>query len=77
VGWFDSAGEGELKVALRCGLLDGPHALIYAGAGILPASDPEAEYGETALKQEALGAALGLSGAKPKVWRSTMDVVLV
>lgn len=60
VGWFDAAGDGEFAVALRCGVLDGSEATIYAGAGILLDSDAAAEYRETALKQRALAAALGV-----------------
>jgi isochorismate synthase len=60
VGWFDAAGDGEFAVALRCGVLDGAEATIYAGAGILLDSDAAAEYRETALKQRALAAALGV-----------------
>ncbi|HEX2572378.1 MAG TPA: isochorismate synthase [Polyangia bacterium] len=60
VGWFDAAGDGEFAVALRCGVLDGSEATIYAGAGIMLDSDAAAEYRETAVKQRALAAALGV-----------------
>ncbi len=60
VGWFDGRGEGELAVALRCGLLEGPTAYLYAGAGIVAGSDPAREYEETALKQRALLAVMGI-----------------
>lgn len=60
VGWFDAAGDGEFAVALRCGVLDGAEATIYAGAGIMLDSDAAAEYRETAVKQRALAAALGV-----------------
>jgi len=58
VGWVDARGDGALAVALRAGVLDGNRAEIWAGAGIVRASDPAAEYAETALKQAALASAL-------------------
>lgn len=58
VGWIDSRGDGELAVTLRCGLLDGQSAQLYAGCGIMSTSDPEAELAETRLKLDALLAAL-------------------
>jgi len=61
IGWFDAEGDGEFVVALRCGLLAGSEALVYAGAGIVRDSDPEAEYAETALKQQPMLRALGAS----------------
>ncbi len=61
VGWFDAAGNGELAIALRSGLMRGRRAWIYAGAGIVADSDPDAEYEETRLKQRAMLDALGLS----------------
>jgi isochorismate synthase len=60
VGWFDAAGDGEFAVAIRSGLLSGSRAHVYAGAGIVRDSDPDAEYAETGLKQRALLDALGL-----------------
>ncbi|SEH37184.1 isochorismate synthase [Magnetospirillum fulvum] len=49
-GWIDRAGDGEMAVVLRCALLDGNRAEVAAGAGIVAASDPEAEFTETELK---------------------------
>jgi salicylate biosynthesis isochorismate synthase len=54
VGWVDGSGEGEFAIALRCGLIEGTEAHIYAGAGIVADSDPEAELGETRLKLRPL-----------------------
>lgn len=59
VGWVDAGGDGEFVVALRCGLLRYCKAWVYAGAGIMADSDPEAEYAETELKMQALLGALG------------------
>ncbi len=60
IGWFDASGDGEFAVALRCALLDGKAAYVYAGAGIIDASQAELEYQETLLKQQSIAAALGL-----------------
>ena len=59
VGWFDASGDGELAVAIRSGLVAGARAYAWAGAGIVAASDPSAEYAETGLKQRALLDVLG------------------
>lgn len=54
VGWIDAQGGGELCAALRSGLVCGTDARLYAGAGIVSASDPEAELVETRLKLRTL-----------------------
>lgn len=66
-GWFAGPfgvmagnGDGELAVALRCALVIGERAHVWAGAGIVADSDPEAEVEETAVKAAAALAALGL-----------------
>ncbi|MCA9601988.1 MAG: isochorismate synthase, partial [Myxococcales bacterium] len=61
VGWFDDQGDGEFAVALRSGLLRGDEAWIFAGAGLVRGSDPDAEFDETALKLRPLLGALGVS----------------
>ena len=59
VGWVDANGDGEFALALRCAQLDGPRARVWAGAGIVAESDPDAEVAETTVKLEAaLGALL-------------------
>jgi salicylate biosynthesis isochorismate synthase/menaquinone-specific isochorismate synthase len=58
VGWTDSSGDGEFCVALRCALLRGQVAHLYAGAGIVRDSDPAAELAETEVKFGALLPAL-------------------
>jgi len=50
VGWIDSAGDGEFAIALRCALLEGTGAHIFAGAGIVGDSIPDLELLETRLK---------------------------
>ncbi len=49
-GWLDSEGNGELAVLLRCALLQGNSADLFAGAGITDASEPAVELQETELK---------------------------
>ena len=58
VGWIDGNGDGELAVALRCGLLWEDGARLYAGVGVMPDSDPARELEETELKFKALLTAL-------------------
>lgn len=58
VGWLSPSGDGELAVALRCALLRGRHATLYAGAGIVEGSDPDVELSETRLKLRAALSAL-------------------
>lgn len=58
VGWVDAAGDGELGIALRCALVEGSRARLYAGAGVVAGSLPEAELEETRLKFRAFQAAL-------------------
>jgi len=49
-GWIDRHGNGEFVVALRGGEIEGTHAVIHAGAGIVSGSDPESEWTETQQK---------------------------
>ncbi|MEP7022305.1 MAG: isochorismate synthase [Actinomycetota bacterium] len=50
VGWVDSRGNGEWGIALRCGLLYGAAARLFAGCGIVAGSDPAAELAEAQSK---------------------------
>ena len=60
VGWVDAHGDGEFAIALRCAQIDGRKARLWAGAGIVAESDPDAEVAETTAKLDAaLGALLG------------------
>ena len=54
VGWFDAAGDGEFAIALRCAEVRGDRARLFAGAGIVAGSLPEAELTETWLKLQAM-----------------------
>ena len=60
VGWVDSRGDGDFVVGIRSAQISGRRALVYAGAGIVAASDAKEELAETTLKLrtalEALGA---------------------
>ncbi|MGO0575345.1 isochorismate synthase [Ornithinimicrobium panacihumi] len=62
VGWVDGGGDGDWGIALRCGeLAPDRHSLrIFAGGGIVAASDPQAELAETEVKLTAMRHALGL-----------------
>jgi isochorismate synthase len=54
VGWTDANDDGEFCVALRCALLRGRNARLYAGVGVVRDSDPAAELTETEIKLGAL-----------------------
>jgi isochorismate synthase len=65
VGWIDERGDAEFAVAIRCGVISGSEAFVYAGAGIVAESDPDAEYQETQLKAEPLLQSLGVRPLPP------------
>jgi salicylate biosynthesis isochorismate synthase len=54
IGWADASGDGELALALRCALVRGDTALLFAGNGIVADSDPDDELDETRLKLRPL-----------------------
>ena len=54
VGWSDLAEDGEFCVALRCALLRGRVAHLYAGCGIVRDSVPAEELSESEVKLQAL-----------------------
>jgi isochorismate synthase len=54
VGWMDANGDGEWAIALRCAEITGSTARLFAGAGIVADSEPEAELDETERKFRAL-----------------------
>ena len=58
VGWCTADGDGEFAIALRCGVFDGARARLFAGAGVVAGSLPEAELTETWLKLRAMTAVL-------------------
>lgn len=58
IGYWREDGEGELDVAIRCGLVRGRTATLWAGCGIVEDSDPDEELRETVLKFRPMWAAL-------------------
>ena len=54
VGWTDLTEDGEFCVALRCALLRGNVAHLYAGEGIVADSDPAQELEANEAKLQAL-----------------------
>lgn len=49
-GWLDSAGNGDIAVALRSALIDGDRIELQAGAGIVAGSQALTELAETEAK---------------------------
>jgi isochorismate synthase len=60
VGWCDAQGNGEWVVTIRCGTVDGPRIRLFAGAGIVEASQPAAEWAEVQTKLRTMLQACGL-----------------
>ena len=58
LGFVDEEGQGEAWVSIRSACLSRGHAWVYAGAGIVQASDPDSEWDETALKLQTMVTAL-------------------
>lgn len=58
VGWVDAAGDGAWVIGIRSASVRGRTALLTAGAGIVPGSDPRAELEETTVKLAPLLEAL-------------------
>lgn len=58
VGWFDSAGNGEFGIALRCAQISQNSARLFAGAGIVSGSNPESELQEIETKLTAIKSSL-------------------
>jgi menaquinone-specific isochorismate synthase len=50
VGWVDASGNGEWGIALRCGMLAGRNARLFAGCAIVAGSDPPTEVAEAQAK---------------------------
>jgi isochorismate synthase len=60
VGWQDASGDGEWTVTIRCGEVQGASVRMWAGAGVVAASDPQSELDETTAKCGTMLSALGL-----------------
>ena len=54
LGWVDLWRDADLRVAIRCGQLQGQHLKLTAGAGIVTGSSPEREQQEVELKFSVL-----------------------
>lgn len=65
VGYMDAAGNGQWALVLRCAEVDHQTAILYAGAGIVAASDPVLEHTETGTKLGSFGRALGIDTLPP------------
>ncbi|MGP2442964.1 isochorismate synthase [Streptomyces sp. JW3] len=61
VGWQDADGDGEWVVTIRCAEAEGRTLRLFAGAGVVAASTPEAETAETAAKFRTFLHAVGAS----------------
>ncbi len=64
VGWCDDQGNGEWAVTIRCATVDNQDITLFAGAGIVPASDPESEWLETGVKLTTMLKAFGLDQSR-------------
>jgi len=61
IGWIDSEGDLELRVAIRSGRLQGQRLELTAGAGLVQGSVPEKELQEVDLKLGVLQQQLSLA----------------
>lgn len=57
-GCMDGEGNGQLHVSLRSACVAYPHAVLFAGCGIVEGSVPEDEWNETDLKLEPIRSAI-------------------
>ena len=62
VGWLASDGKGIFVPALRSAVCEGRRWRLYAGAGIVPGSDPALEWEETELKFHPVLRAMARAG---------------
>ncbi|MBT3337183.1 MAG: isochorismate synthase [Anaerolineae bacterium] len=60
VGWISPSGDGEMAVAIRSAVFRKKEGYLYAGGGLLAASDPAKEWQETIMKFRPMMDALGL-----------------
>ena len=61
VGWIDHRGNGQSSVAIRSAIIQGNHATLFAGSGIVAGSNAKMEEQETELKFKPLLIALGVN----------------
>lgn len=62
VGWQDAEGDGEWVVTIRCAEAEGRTLRLFAGAGVVADSSPEAETAETGAKFRTFLSAVGAVG---------------
>lgn len=60
IGWIDHQLNGQFGVAIRSAVTRAGRVWLYAGAGIVPDSEAEREWAETALKFRPMFEALGI-----------------
>ncbi|WP_240651665.1 isochorismate synthase [Serratia microhaemolytica] len=60
VGWCDAKGNGEWAVTIRCATVQDKQVDLFAGAGIVQDSSPQAEWHETNVKLSTMLRAFGL-----------------
>jgi menaquinone-specific isochorismate synthase len=65
IGWIDSAGDADLRVAIRCGVMRGRALDLYAGAGLVKGSTAAREAQEVGLKLRVLQELLHLRPHQP------------
>lgn len=61
VGWCDAQGNGEWVVTIRCGTFKDERVRLFAGAGIVDSSQPDAEWTEVQTKLRTMLRACGLT----------------
>ncbi len=59
VGWTDARGDGEWGITIRCADVQGDSLRLFAGGGIMPASEPALELAETSAKFQTMLQAIG------------------
>jgi Isochorismate synthase len=63
IGWI-GRDAGELAVALRSAVVDGAEATLFAGCGIVAASEPDRELAESRVKLRPMQSALAATAAR-------------
>ncbi|ASS75856.1 isochorismate synthase [Tumebacillus algifaecis] len=61
IGWCNSQGDGDWVVTIRCAEVEDRSMRLYAGAGVVLGSSPEAELAETSAKFRTMLHAMGLN----------------
>lgn len=61
VGWCDAEGNGEWVITIRCGIVAHDSIRLFAGAGIVEASQPDSEWAEVQTKLGTMLRACGVA----------------